>query len=182
MKQIAALAPFDMRGLAVDGERLRRRCAMNGMLKFDIAMFSGHENCRRAPPDARSVDANSYVLSRSMTATRAAGARLLHEIRDGRADDRAADDRDVVARRHHATGNITGLGRRRWSPVTLPSDGDSCCGLAIFCITLGERACPCRACTLPCYAMHGNRRRRESMRANPAGRFTHDIRMERRRL
>jgi len=35
-----------------------------------MAMFSGQENCRRAPPDARSVDANSYVLSRSMTATR----------------------------------------------------------------------------------------------------------------
>jgi hypothetical protein len=29
------------------------------MPKFDIAMFSGHENWRRAPPDARSVDANA---------------------------------------------------------------------------------------------------------------------------
>jgi len=52
---------------------------MNGMLKFDMAMFSGQENCRRAPPDARSVDANSYVLSRSMTATRAAGARTFRK-------------------------------------------------------------------------------------------------------
>jgi hypothetical protein len=45
------------------------------MPKFDIAMFSGHENCRRAPPDARNVEANSYVLSGSMTTTPHAGAR-----------------------------------------------------------------------------------------------------------
>jgi len=32
---------------------------MNPMLKFDIATFSGQENWRRAPPDARGVDANS---------------------------------------------------------------------------------------------------------------------------
>src|SRR6185312_10379244 len=49
--------------------------AMNGRLKFDIAMFSAHENWRRAPPDARSVDANSYVLSGSITTTLAPGAR-----------------------------------------------------------------------------------------------------------
>src|SRR5690349_20939642 len=48
--------------------------AMYGMLKFDIAMFSGHENCRRAPPDARNVEANSYVLSCSSTTVRADGA------------------------------------------------------------------------------------------------------------
>jgi hypothetical protein len=47
---------------------------MNAMLMSDIAMFSGHENCRRAPPEARSVDAYSYVSSGSTTATRHPGA------------------------------------------------------------------------------------------------------------
>ena len=71
---------------------------MKGMLKFDIAMFSGHENWRRAPPEARSVEANSYVLSRSMTTTRAAGARRLTKYATADPMIAAADDRDVVAR------------------------------------------------------------------------------------
>ena len=57
-EQVPARTPAGMRRLAVDGERPSAP-AMNGMLKFDIAMFSGHENCLRAPPDARVVDANS---------------------------------------------------------------------------------------------------------------------------
>jgi hypothetical protein len=32
---------------------------MKGMLKFDISMFSEHENSRRAPPEARTVEAYS---------------------------------------------------------------------------------------------------------------------------
>jgi hypothetical protein len=73
-QQVTAGAPLDVRRFAVDGS-VASAASMNGMLKFDIAMFSRQENCRRAPPDARNVDANSYVLSRSNTAMCADGAR-----------------------------------------------------------------------------------------------------------
>jgi hypothetical protein len=47
---------------------------MKSMLNFDISMFSGRVNCTRQPPEALTVDANSYVGSGSMTATDVAGA------------------------------------------------------------------------------------------------------------
>src|SRR6516165_6498049 len=47
---------------------------MKSMLNFDISMFSDRLNCTRQPPEARSVDANSYVGSGSITPTSVSGA------------------------------------------------------------------------------------------------------------
>lgn len=50
------------------------KLAKNPMLYLDSSMFSGRENSRRTPPDARGVDASVYAGSRSTTATSAPGS------------------------------------------------------------------------------------------------------------
>src|SRR5688572_22459420 len=50
---------------------------MNSMLILESSMFSGQVNCTLQPPEARGVEANSYVGSGSTTATVAPGAWFL---------------------------------------------------------------------------------------------------------
>jgi hypothetical protein len=71
---------------------------MSGMLKLDSAMFSGHENCRSAPPDAHSVCALVGWIALDDCDIRRR-RETLDEVGDRRPDDDAADDRDVAPSR-----------------------------------------------------------------------------------
>ena len=102
MSRIAALARFDVRGIAVDGEhRVRMLDEGDAEVRHrDVLWTRELAACATRSAQRRGEFIRAVAFQRHDAGCR---CEALDEVRNGRPDDRAADDRDVVSCASHAT-------------------------------------------------------------------------------